>query len=143
VVEVVDWRAEFGTGKGGKKLLRIGIKVVVATAVGSVMCDYTITFGRYGRGNAVRGFAYVSADAPGGREADAERLTAVVEALTSIKPGIHRMKDGTIIIKCGRGHLEGFGRYAEFADAIRRWLEETSRRVPPTDRELEGDVGVE
>jgi hypothetical protein len=27
-----------------------------------------------------------------------------------------------------RGHLEGFMRYTELADVIKRWLEETSRR---------------
>jgi hypothetical protein len=30
-------------------------------------------------------------------------------------------------IECGRAHLEGFKRFAELADAIARWLEETSR----------------
>jgi hypothetical protein len=33
-----------------------------------------------------------------------------------------------IMIECYEGHLEGFRRYAELADAIERWLEETSRR---------------
>jgi hypothetical protein len=28
---------------------------------------------------------------------------------------------------CGREHLDGFKRYAELADAIARWLEETRR----------------
>ena len=37
------------------------------------------------------------------------------------------MKNGKIIIKCGREHLDGFRRYAELADAIERWLEETGR----------------
>jgi hypothetical protein len=27
----------------------------------------------------------------------------------------------------GEGHLAGFARYAELADAIEKWLEETSR----------------
>jgi len=30
---------------------------------------------------------------------------------------------------CDREHLEGFKRYAELADAIEKWLEETSRRA--------------
>jgi hypothetical protein len=51
----------------------------------------------------------------------------VVEALTGVKPKIRRMKDGRIMIECGRERLDGFKRYAEFADAIERWLEETSR----------------
>jgi hypothetical protein len=37
------------------------------------------------------------------------------------------MKNGKII-KCGRKHLDGFKRYAELADAIERWLEETDHR---------------
>jgi len=30
---------------------------------------------------------------------------------------------------CDREHLEGFKRYAELADAIEKWLEETGRRA--------------
>jgi hypothetical protein len=41
---------------------------------------------------------------------------------------VRRKSDGTIVIKCTREHLEGFMRYAELAEAIRRWLEETGRR---------------
>jgi hypothetical protein len=62
------------------------------------------------------------AGAPGGREADAKRLAAVIEALTGVKPRVYRMKNGAIIIVCSREHLEGFARYAELADAIKRWL---------------------
>jgi hypothetical protein len=49
-----------------------------------------------------------------------------VEALTGVKPWIRRMKNGTIVIVCGREHLDGFARFAELADAIEKWLEETS-----------------
>ena len=66
--------------------------------------------------------------APRRREADAERLAAVIEALTGVKPKIRRKSDGTIEIVCGREHLEGFARYAELANTIKRWLEETRRR---------------
>jgi len=59
------------------------------------------------------GYAWV--DAPGGREADAERLVAVVEALTGKKPRIRRMKNGQVVIVCYEGHLEGF-------NALRRTL---------------------
>ena len=31
------------------------------------------------------------------------------------------------MIVCGREHLDGFKHYAELADAIARWLEETRR----------------
>ena len=73
------------------------------------------------------GYAAARADAPGGREADAERLSALVEDLTGEEPGVYRKSDGTIVIKCTREHLEGFMRYAELAEAIARWLEETGR----------------
>ncbi len=73
------------------------------------------------------GYAAAGAGAPGGREADAGRLAAVVKAVTGKEPKIRRMKDGRIVIECGREHLEGFKRFAEFADAIERWLEEMGR----------------
>ncbi len=111
-------------GRGGRKLLRIKI----TAEVGGVRSEYTITYGRYGRKNMTSGFAYASAKAPGGREADAERLAAVIKALTGKEPRIHRMKDGRIMIECYGGHLEGFMRFAELVDAIEKWLEETSRR---------------
>jgi hypothetical protein len=77
--------------------------------------------------HVARGIAHASVNAPGGRKADAERLAAVVEALTGVKPRIRRRSDGTIEIICGREHLDGFARYAELADAIMKWLKETSQ----------------
>jgi hypothetical protein len=59
-----------------------------------------------------------------GRRREARRR---VKAITGKEPKIRRMKDGKIMIECGREHLEGFKRYAEFADAVERWLEETGR----------------
>jgi hypothetical protein len=114
-VKVIDGGAEFDEGKGGKKLLRIKI----TAEVDGVRRDYMITYGRYGADNVVRGFAVARAD---DGEADAERLSALVEALTGVKPRIYRMKNGAIIIVCSREHLEGFARYAELADAIKKWL---------------------
>jgi hypothetical protein len=73
------------------------------------------------------GYAVARADAPGGREADAERLSALIKALTGKKPRIRRKKNGQIMIECGREHLDGFARFAELADAIEKWLEETGR----------------
>jgi hypothetical protein len=109
--------------RGGRKLLRIKI----TAEVDRVRRDYTITYGRYGRKNMASGFAYASASAPDGSEADAERLAAVVKALTGREPKVRRMKNGEIVVECGREHLDGFMRYAELADAIAKWLEETSR----------------
>jgi hypothetical protein len=37
------------------------------------------------------------------------------------------MKNGQIMIECRRDHLDCFARYAELADAIEKWLEETSQ----------------
>jgi hypothetical protein len=121
-VKVIDGET-VDEGRGGRKLLRIKI----TAEVGGVRRDYTITYGRYGRDNETRGFAYARADAPGGREADAERFSALVKALTRKEPGIRCMKNGKIMIECGRDHLDGFARFAELADVIEKWLEETSR----------------
>jgi hypothetical protein len=52
-----------------------------------------------------------------------------VKALTGREPRIRRKSEGAIELVCGRGHLDGFKRFAELADVIARWLEETSRRA--------------
>ncbi len=123
VVDVVGGGAQFDEGKGGRTLLRIKI----TAEVDGVRRDYTITFGRHGKNNAALGFAVARADASGGRKADAERFAAVIKALTGREPRIRRIKDGEIMMVCGREHLDGFARYAELAEAIERWLEETRR----------------
>ena len=73
------------------------------------------------------GRAYAKADAPGGRKADAERISALIKALTGKEPKVIERGDGRIDIICGREHLDGFARYAELADAVEKWLEETRR----------------
>jgi hypothetical protein len=122
VVKVIDGGA-VEEGRGGKKLLRIRI----TAEVDDVKSDYTITYSRRGGDNAAVSYAYASADAPGGREADAEMFSALVKALTGEEPGVYRLKDGRIKIECGRQHLDGFARFAELADAIKKWVEETGR----------------
>ncbi len=109
-------------GRGG----RTHLKITITAEIDSVKGNNAMTFGRYGKDAAV-GFAVVRADAPGGMEADAERLSALIEALTGLKPRIRRIKDGTMVIECYGGHLEGFRRFAELADAIEKWLEEAGR----------------
>jgi len=123
VVKVIDGGAKFEESESGKLHLRIRI----TAEVDGVKSEYTITYGRYGSNNAAKGFAYANAKAPGGREADAERFSALVEALTGKKPRMRRRSDGTIELECYEGHLEGFARYAELTDAIKRWLEETGQ----------------
>ncbi|AKT33703.1 hypothetical protein PYWP30_00030 [Pyrobaculum sp. WP30] len=123
VVKVIDGSAEFDVGRGGKILLRIKI----TAEVDGVRSEYEITFGRYGRINAALGFAYASANAPGGREADAKRFSALVKSLTGEEPRVYRINNSRIMMECGRKHLDGFKRYAELADTIAKWLEETGR----------------
>jgi hypothetical protein len=123
VVKVIDGGAELEKKPDGRALLRIRI----TAEVDGVRRDYEVTYGRRGKLNKAMGFAVARADASGGREADAERLAAVVKALTGKEPRIRHMKNGTIIIECSRAHLDGFARYAELADTIARWLEETGR----------------
>jgi hypothetical protein len=123
VVKVRDGEA-VEEDRGGRKLLRIKI----TAEVGGVRSEYTITYSRHSKDNAAVGFATARASAPGGREADAERFSALIKALTGREPRVYRKKNGKIMIECYEGHLEGFRRYAELADAIEKWLEETSRR---------------
>ena len=123
MVKVKGGGTEFDVGRSDKMLLRIKI----TAEVDGVRSDYTITYGRRGANNAARGSAYARASAPGGREEDAERFSALVKALTGREPRVYRMKDGRIMIECNREHLDGFKRYTELAETIERWLEETSR----------------
>ena len=123
VVKVIGGEA-VEEDRGGRKLLRIKI----TAEVGGVKSDYTITYGRYGKDNVALGFAMARASAPDGREKDAERLAALIKALTGKEPKVYRKKNGQIMIECGREHLDGFMRFAELAETIVRWLEETSRR---------------
>ncbi len=116
-VKVRDGGAELEISKSGKKLLRIKI----TAEVDGVRRDFTITYGRYGKLNAAVGRAYARTDV------DAERLAAVIETLTGVKPKVYRRSDGTIELVCGKAHLDGFKRFAELADAVEKWLEETSR----------------
>jgi Fe2+ transport system protein FeoA len=124
-VKVTGWGAEIEESQNGKALLRIKIKAEVGRVQGAVIEDrvvyeYTITYSRRGAINAAVGYAVV-------READAERLIAVIMALTGREPGVYRRSGGKIEVKCYRGHLEGFMRYKELAGPIKNWLEETSR----------------
>jgi hypothetical protein len=114
--------------------LRIKITAEVGRVEGGHIVDrvereYTITYSRRGTDNAAVGYATARADAPGGREAEAERISALIKALTGKEPRIRRRSDGTTELVCGREHLDGFMRYTELADAIVKWLEETSRRA--------------
>jgi hypothetical protein len=118
VVTVLGGGAQPEGSNSGKTLLRI----TITAEIDGVRGEYTITFGRYGKINAAVGRAYIR------EEGGAERFSALIKALTGEEPGAYEGRDGTIMIVCSRKHLDGFARYAELADAIRRWLEETGRR---------------
>ena len=134
VVKVIGGYAEFKRGRDGRRLLRIKITAEVGrvegehTIVEHVVREYTITYSRRGADNAAVGFAVARGSAPEDREDDAERLAAVIKALTGRAPRIRRMKNGRLMMVCGREHLDGFARFAELASAIARWLKETGGR---------------
>ena len=118
VVKVIDGEA-VEEGRGGRKLLRIKI----TAEVDGVKREYVITYSRSRASNEAKGYAYASAKAPGGREADAERFSALVKTPTGKEPWVHHRSDSTIKTVCGREHLDGFMRFAELADAVEKWLE--------------------
>ena len=129
VVKVIGGHAEIEGSQSGKPLLRIRITAEVGRVEGGhivdrVVREYTITYGRYGDDNEAKGFAYARADAPGGREADAERLAAVIKALTGREPRMSRRSNGRIDVVCSRAHLESLRLYTELAEVIERWLKE-------------------
>jgi hypothetical protein len=92
LLRVIGRGAKLEERQDGEKLLRIRI----AAEVDGVRSEYTITYSRRGADNAAEGYAYASANAPGGREADAKRFSALVKALTGEKPGVYRKKNGQI-----------------------------------------------
>jgi len=124
LVKVIGGGAEPERSKSGKTLLRI----TITAEVDGIRGDYTMTFGRYGKNNAAMGYAYISAKAPDSGKVYAERFAVLIKALTGEEPKVYEREDGIIVIKCGGGCLEGLARYAELADAIAKWLEETGRR---------------
>jgi len=93
------------------------LRIKITAEVDGVKREYAITFSR--RGRAAVGRAYAKAGAPGGREADAERLVAVVKALTDKEPEVRRMKSGRVAVECG---LADFARYKELAKYIMVWI---------------------
>ncbi len=78
MVKVIDGEA-VEEGRCGRKLLRIKITAEVGRVEGEhtiadrVVREYTITYSRRTANNKVEGFAVARANAPGGRETDAER----------------------------------------------------------------------
>jgi siroheme synthase len=111
VVKVTGGRAEFEESRRGRKLLRL----TTTAEVDGVRHEYEVIYGN-GRNNT----AVARANAPGGKETDAERLAAVVKALTGREPKVYRMKNGKI--KCykrtfGRLHAlrRAGGRHREVA----------------------------
>ncbi len=109
-VKVLFWDVEAGAA----------LRISITAEVDGVEDSYTVVFKRY-RGR-IAGYAHARADAPGGREADAERLSALVKALTGKEPKVRRRSNGYIDIFFGRAHLDCFAQYAELAEAVEGWL---------------------
>jgi hypothetical protein len=70
--------------------------------------------------------SYATVDAPGGREEDAKRITALVKALTGEEPNIKLDKGKPVIIY--KTASKWFKKYAEVADTIREWKSVYARR---------------
>jgi hypothetical protein len=56
---------------------------------------------RGGRGASDAAVGYAATDAPGGREADAERYSALIKDLTGRQPGVYYIGN-KIMLVCGR-----------------------------------------
>jgi hypothetical protein len=109
-VKVFFWDAEAGEA----------LRISITAEVDGVEDVYTAVFRR--RRGRIAGYAHARADAPGGREADAERFAAVIKALTGREPKVRRRRSGYIDVFFGRAHLDGFAKYKELVDAVMGWL---------------------
>jgi hypothetical protein len=120
-VEVKNIRAQ----EEGDKL-----RIAVIAVVDGIKGEWIATFYR-DDDNRILGYTVAHADAPGGKEEDAKRVTALTKALTGEEPNIIR-KEGRTVIRYTRRHLEGFKKYAEVADAIEEWekRQETNNLLP-------------
>jgi hypothetical protein len=134
---------EAGRSRGAAKLtgLKIGdvaiheakawiekeqLRIWIRAEVGGAPLQKTITFTRGARGE-VRGYTYAHADAPGGRAADAHRTKTLIIALTGHEPTVVERRDGAIMLKLTRRHLEALMKYAEIHQEAERWLQKTKK----------------
>jgi len=106
------------------------LRIWISAEVGGAPLQKTITFTRGARGE-VRGYTYAHADAPGGRAADAHRTKTLIIALTGHEPTVVKRRDGAIVLKLTRRHLEALMKYAEIYQEAERWLQKT-KEEPPT-----------
>jgi len=137
---------EAGRSRGAAKLtgLKIGdiaihearawiereqLRIWIRAEVGGAPLQKTITFTRGARGE-VRGYAYAHADAPGGRAADAHRTKTLIIAITGHEPTVVERRDGAIMLKLTRRHLEALMKYAEIHQEAERWLQKTKKEPP-------------
>ena len=105
-----------------KEKLYIWIKA----EIGGAPLQKTITFTRGARGE-VRGHTYAHADAPGGRDADAHRTKTLIKALTGHEPTLVKRRDGAVVLKLTRRHLENLMKYAEIHQEAEKWLQKTHK----------------
>jgi len=108
----VEVKKMYAEEDGGK------LRIYVTAVVGGVGGEWTMTFYRYSKTNAVLGYTILSVKAPGGRDEDAKRIKALVKVLTGEEPNIDNNHEQ---VKYTRRHLEGLKRYAELVAIIERW----------------------
>jgi len=108
----VEVKKMYGEEDGGK------LRIYVTAVVGGVGGEWTMTFYRYSKTNAVLGYTILSVKAPGGRDEDAKRIKALVKVLTGEEPNIDNNHER---VKYTRRHLEGLKRYAELVAIVERW----------------------
>jgi hypothetical protein len=108
----VEVKKMYAEEDGGK------LRIYVTAVVGGVGGEWTVTFYRYSKTNAVLGYTILSVKALGGRDEDAKRIKALVKVLTGEEPNIDNNHER---VKYTRRHLEGLNRYAELVAIVERW----------------------
>ena len=91
------------------------LRIAVAAKVDGVYTNRKIFFIKMKRGG-ISGFAKA------GTADGAERVAAVIKALTGMRSTVVHINN-TYVLRCNERHLRTLVRYAEFADYVERWVE--------------------
>jgi hypothetical protein len=103
--------------RGGSAWLKDSkLKIAVEAEVDGVEARCEASFIKMKKGG-VAGF--VRADTA----EDAERIAAVVKAVTGVSPTVVRMNNGAYMLRCNEKHLKALIRYAEHADYVEMWID--------------------
>jgi hypothetical protein len=91
------------------------LKIAVAAEVDGINVKCVLSFIKMKKGG-VAGFARANT-----AEA-AERIVAVVVALTGVRPTVVRLNNGAYMLRCNEKHLKALARYAELVDYVENWM---------------------